>query len=260
MGKRDITRVDEHISEYLQHPIYGSRNLHTRHLHQIDSYDARVEEQLRESGFYHISQIGRIMSHGPTIDALVERWRPETHTFHLPHGECTITLEDVAMIFGLRTHGLPVTGSTDHSTSGLENECMTQFGIAPGPNDHRGSGVKLAWFRTLKRRQHLTDTVSREIYVKCHIMCLFGTTLFSDKSGVSVHWKYLPLLRDFSQIHKFSWGSACLAHMYRSLCRASRYDCKDIDGPMPLLLVWAWLRMPSIGPLPMDTSFPLARR
>ncbi|QHN83370.1 uncharacterized protein DS421_20g704190 [Arachis hypogaea] len=166
------------------------------------------------------------MSHGPTIDALVERWRLETHTFHLPHGLRrthfifhTITLENVAMIFGLRTHGLPVTGSTDHSTSGLENECMTQFGIAPGPNDHRGSGVKLAWFRTLKRCQHLADA-----------------------------------------IHKFSWGSACLAHMYRSLGQASRYDCKDIDGPMPLLLVWAWLRMSSIGSLPMDTSFPLVHR
>ncbi|RYR75982.1 hypothetical protein Ahy_A01g000579 [Arachis hypogaea] len=120
--------------------------------------------------------------------------------------------------------------------------------------------VYLAWFRTLKRRQHLTDQVSKEIYVKCHMMCLFGTTLFSDKSGISVHWKYLPLLRDFSQIHKFSWGSACLAHMYRSLCRVSRYDCKDMDGPLALLLVWAWIRMPTIGPLPVDTSFPLARR
>ncbi|RYR21581.1 hypothetical protein Ahy_B03g066887 isoform B [Arachis hypogaea] len=164
------------------------------------------------------------------------------------------------MILGLRTDGLPVTGSTDHSTSGLENECLAQFGVAPGSKDHKGSGIKLAWFRTLKRCQHLTDQVSKEIYVKCHIMCLFGTTLFSDKSGISVHWKYLPLLRDFSQIHKFSWGSACLAHMYRSLCRASRYDCKDMDGPLALLLVWAWIRMPTIGPLPVDTSFPLARR
>ncbi|QHO42091.1 uncharacterized protein DS421_5g151270 [Arachis hypogaea] len=166
MGKRNITRVDEHISKYLQHPVYGSRNLHTRHLHQIDSYDARVEEQLKESGFYHVFQIRRIMSHGPTIDALVERWRPETHTFHLPHGECTITLEDVALIFGLRTHGLPVTGSTDHNTSGLENECMIQFGIAPALNDHRRSRVKLARFRTLKRRQHLTDACALEVFDK----------------------------------------------------------------------------------------------
>ncbi|QHO01424.1 uncharacterized protein DS421_13g414940 [Arachis hypogaea] len=46
--------------------------------------------------------------------------------------------------------------------------------------------------------------------------------------------------------------------MYRSLCRASRYDCKDMDGFLTLLLVWAWIWMPSIGPLPVDTSFPLA--
>ncbi|KAL4293859.1 hypothetical protein AHAS_Ahas18G0170200 [Arachis hypogaea] len=68
-------------------------------------------------------------------------------------------------------------------------------------------------------------------------MCLFDTMLFSYKSGIFVHWKYLPLLRDFSQILKFSWGSAFLAHMYRSLCQTSRYDCKDMDGPMALLLV-----------------------
>ncbi|QHN93372.1 uncharacterized protein DS421_17g592110 [Arachis hypogaea] len=47
------------------------------------------------------------MSHRPTVDALVERWRPKMHTFHLPHGECMITLEDVVMILGLRTDGLP---------------------------------------------------------------------------------------------------------------------------------------------------------
>ncbi|QHO44637.1 uncharacterized protein DS421_6g172440 [Arachis hypogaea] len=201
-----------------------------RHLYQIDSYDNRVEEQLKASGFYYVSQIGRIVSHRLTVDALVERWRPKTHTFHLPYGECTITLEDVAMILGLRTDGLLVTGSTDHSTSGLENKCLAQFGVAPGPNDHKESEIKLAWFRTLKRRQHLTD-------------------------------QYLPLLRDFSQIHKFSWvDSTCLAHMYRSLCRAPRYDCKDMDDPLALFLVWAWIRMPTIGPLPVDTSFSLARR
>ncbi|XP_016178865.1 serine/threonine-protein phosphatase 7 long form homolog [Arachis ipaensis] len=138
-----VSSRDENVDAVMKEN--GLRNLHTRYLHQIDSYHARVEEQLRESGFYHTSQIGRIWSHGPTIDTLVERWRPKTHTFHLPHGECIITLEDIAMIFGLRTHCLPVTGSTNHSTSGLENECMTQFGSAPGPNDHSGCGIKLAW-------------------------------------------------------------------------------------------------------------------
>ena len=35
------------------------------------------------------------------LTALVDRWRPETHTFHLPCGELTVTLQDVAMILGL---------------------------------------------------------------------------------------------------------------------------------------------------------------
>ncbi|MFQ6624370.1 hypothetical protein Gotur_004307, partial [Gossypium turneri] len=43
--------------------------------------------------------------------ALVERWRPETHTFHLSCGECTVTLEDVALQLGLPIDGNAITGA-----------------------------------------------------------------------------------------------------------------------------------------------------
>src|SRR5438132_1913351 len=39
------------------------------------------------------------------LTALVDRWRPETHTFHLPFGEMTVTLQDVAMLTGLPIAG-----------------------------------------------------------------------------------------------------------------------------------------------------------
>src|SRR5438128_8430450 len=35
------------------------------------------------------------------LSALVDRWRPETHTFHLPCGEMALTLQDVAYLLGL---------------------------------------------------------------------------------------------------------------------------------------------------------------
>jgi hypothetical protein len=37
----------------------------------------------------------------PLIAAFMNRWRPETHTFHLSVGEMTLNLEDAAMLGGL---------------------------------------------------------------------------------------------------------------------------------------------------------------
>lgn len=42
------------------------------------------------------------------IAALVDRWRPETHTFHLPVGEMAPTLQDVSYLLGLPCGGHPV--------------------------------------------------------------------------------------------------------------------------------------------------------
>ena len=46
------------------------------------------------------------------ISALVKRWRPETHMFHLPYGEMSITLQDMEVIFGLPIDGEVLVGST----------------------------------------------------------------------------------------------------------------------------------------------------
>ncbi|KAH1106421.1 hypothetical protein J1N35_010189 [Gossypium stocksii] len=45
------------------------------------------------------------------ISTLVERWRFETHTFHLPCDECTITLEGVALQLSLTIDKPVITGS-----------------------------------------------------------------------------------------------------------------------------------------------------
>ncbi|RYQ84643.1 hypothetical protein Ahy_B10g104093 isoform A [Arachis hypogaea] len=151
-----------------------------------------VENYLRATGFYHVSRIGVIREFHPLLAALVERWRLETHIFVLSVGEVTVTLKDVAHIFGLPIDGELVSGWTDSS----------------------------------------------------------------DKLTAYAHAKYLPLLRDFEQIHTYCWGSACLAHLYRALCRVSRYDTKDMDDPLNLLFVWAWEQMPCIAPVPRQTLPP----
>ncbi|KAL4395858.1 hypothetical protein AHAS_Ahas01G0033900 [Arachis hypogaea] len=48
------------------------------------------------------------------LAAFVKRWRPETHTFVMPVGEVTVTLEDVLHLFGLLIDGEVVTSWTDN--------------------------------------------------------------------------------------------------------------------------------------------------
>ena len=60
------------------------------------------------------------------ITAFVERWRPKTHTFHLPHGEMTITLQDVGVIMGLPVEGEAMVGPTQRTWTDV---CAEMLGI-----------------------------------------------------------------------------------------------------------------------------------
>ena len=53
-------------------------------------------------------QIGCIQMNVGLITTLLERWRLETHTFHLPFGEATITLQDVSILTELSVDDDPV--------------------------------------------------------------------------------------------------------------------------------------------------------
>nr|XP_016435031.1 PREDICTED: uncharacterized protein LOC107761321 [Nicotiana tabacum] len=67
--------------------------------------------------FYRIIEIGRLQFDWALITDMIERWRPEIHTFHLHIGEATITLEDVKVLFGLPVNGIPRLTSFQHLES-----------------------------------------------------------------------------------------------------------------------------------------------
>ena len=51
---------------------------------------------------------------------LICRWRPETHSFHLPCGEMTVTLQDSQKILGLSVRGHPVIDTAGPMVVGTE--------------------------------------------------------------------------------------------------------------------------------------------
>lgn len=194
-----------------------------------------VRPYVVQAGFYGLYRVGFIQLDWALITALVERWRQETHTFHLAVGESTITLQDVAVLLGLRVHGDAVTGSCDVL---WEDLCEELLGLRPGVESLEGSSLKVSWLREnfLQPPKGADDETVRR-HARAYILALVGGALFADKCGSSVQLAFLPLLRDFTVTERLSWGSAALAHLYRELCRASQNGAMEIAGPLTLLQV-----------------------
>uniref|UniRef100_A0A7N2N3Z4 Aminotransferase-like plant mobile domain-containing protein n=1 Tax=Quercus lobata TaxID=97700 RepID=A0A7N2N3Z4_QUELO len=192
---------------------------------------------------------GREIDNG-LITALVERWRPETHTFHMPHGEVTITLQDVEVLLRLPVDGDAITGSTQKT---WVNVCRDFLGFQPvTQNNHKQlDGQRILINRLLEEVANPLPPDAEEDqlhkYARCYILALLGDTIFMDKSGDRVHLMWVQQLEDLHNPRRYSWGSACLAWLYRELCRASE-DTSQIDGCLLLLQYWAWARFPYLCP------------
>lgn len=217
---------------------------------------------IEQIGFYGISQLPFIQLDWHLITALVERWRPETHTFHMPSGEVGLTLQDVSIQFGLPIDGHAVTGNT-----GLVwvDECERLLGVRPDARSISGGRLKMSWLqRVFQQLPSQADEEMIRQYARAHILQLMGGMVFADKTSSLVHLMFLPLLEDFGAAGCYSWGAACLAWLYRQLCLAADATAQEIGGAIILLQVWAWDRFPHIAPVRRFTSWegmrPLACR
>ena len=130
---------------------------------------------------------------------MLERWRPETHIFHLPIGECTVTLEDVYMLLGLPIDGKAVNGSVQQPNS-LHEELLGKDIV--GGNSARGQGILLTelkkHYATLELNENSSE-LARIIKARNYMMILFGSLLFPKSTGNSVNFMYLSLLRNFKK-------------------------------------------------------------
>ncbi|RYR24451.1 hypothetical protein Ahy_B02g057953 [Arachis hypogaea] len=165
----------------------------------------------------------------PLVSAFVERWRPKTHTFHMPFGECTITLQDVAYQLGI-----PIDG---HYVSG----CLTDF-----KRYIEGGCPVWAWFEKLLDVllpvncidkfvvifRELLDGADEAIvrrYARAYIMMLLGTQLFGDKSDTRIHIRWLLYVARLENMGGYSWESAAL-------------NVVKLAGPLQLLQTWIFWR------------------
>lgn len=231
-----------------------------------DAARARVESRMEAAGFLHASRMGSIPGNATIINALVERWRPETNTFHIPCGEDTITLEDVHMLSGLPVNGFAVTGHPCLDKQQLIEDYL--IAIPPSNRETVGRTIKMSWLAQVLLSELPTETSSEDFvdrWTRSLLLMFIGGTLLADKSDNKVHLQYLQLLVDFRQAGRYAWGAAVLAYIYRSLTKSSKPGVLQMSGCTDIIYAWFWLRFPSLAPTPTEhppdiPSFPLIAR
>ncbi|CAI0443625.1 unnamed protein product, partial [Linum tenue] len=204
----------------------------------------------------------RIEIDNDLLTAMAERWRPETHTFHLPEGEMTITLKDVAILTGLPISGDAIIGSTTKPEGGWGPLIRDRLGFdMPTTTPIQGRGhpplnagqVSVPWLVShIQQEVEINDETPEEQverYARIYLIGLVGGFLFPDKSNRWIQGIWLPLLTgDWDAIGEKSWGSAVLAGVYRELCTCSKVGAKQAGAAMFILQLWVWEHLPMFAP------------
>ncbi|XP_071704060.1 serine/threonine-protein phosphatase 7 long form homolog [Rutidosis leptorrhynchoides] len=226
---------------------------HISHLNR-ERIDNRVLQYLNLKGLGLVCKLGQQRVDHALITALVERWRPETHTFHFRFWEATITLQDVQIMRGLPIDGEVVSGTwykfTDEQWVGLVSQ---HLGITPQNIGERGIEKGKIRISTLIEEldMDLVDNiVGHQQRARVYMLAMMGGLLFSDSSSHDVPLSYIYHLLDFSPAaQRLSWGSAVLAHVYRNLCHTAQDpNAKGINGAMLLVQHWAYARISTLAP------------
>ncbi|XP_058756320.1 protein MAIN-LIKE 1-like [Vicia villosa] len=138
------------------------------------------------------------MLDAPLLLAFVERWHPETSSFHLLFWEMTVTLDDVHALFHLPIAGTFFTPVNRDQTTAMqmvrdalefdELVVLKEFG------DTWGFHLRMSWLR--KVYQQLVDAGRYEAAARAYMLHLVACTLFADKYAYYIDVHYLTPFSD----------------------------------------------------------------
>jgi hypothetical protein len=209
-----------HRARYMEEDrrVFDQLHLRSGGVHDKMKYDERYTKHIRKTGLLpFITLVSRSTPkmNPCAITALVDRWRPETHTFHFHCGEMTVTLQDVSMILALPIKGDPICFSTD--SDGWRENMVGLIGKEPGVPG-KSAGATYAWIQeNFKECPPEFDEDSEEVqqYARAYCWYVISRVLFSDSTGDRAPYMWLQLFAGWE--HGLSWGTAALAYLYRQV-------------------------------------------
>lgn len=235
-----------HIILFMQTP---SRMLSV-HNHSRTHKEWKIEHDflkdlLRKTGLIHIAENFHTKFDEALCSAFVERFYPETNTFHFSFGEMTITLLDLSKILGLKIDGLAVHGKTPRELelidlAKLVSKYLNISVVEVNKEFQRNNKgtLTLSWLK--KHWMGINDASSdeeKEAASRAYMLHFIGSVLCPDKSKNAVGAYWIQCLEDISNLESVSFGSAILSYLFHQLGSASRHGTHTLTGCITLLQV-----------------------
>src|ERR1044072_9102740 len=161
----------------VHHHGRGFGNSSTYHKNKI------IEQALKDSGLEPFLNCNPPIVSQTIVTAFVERWHPETSSFHMPFGEMSILLEVVANLLHIPVHGKLFTLpnlTRDEAVPVLCDQLgVTQEEAIKEIHSCRGLYVRYAWIKklveTLAKKKKNT-TINGERAAKAYLLRLVTCT------------------------------------------------------------------------------------
>ncbi|KAL5177516.1 Protein MAIN-LIKE 1 [Glycine soja] len=217
-----MSNTTSRVDEYVERPDLKLVS-HGRKVDKIGRLAPEIEGLIAGTGLSPLIRCSVITTDLGLISAIVERWHRETSTFHLPVGELTIMLDDVASLLHL-----PITSAlhtfeplVTSDVIGLLTELL-EVSHEEATFETRQAGgphVRLGWLRDLYQSQ--CRTRRWVVVARTYLLHLVGCTLFANKSSTHIHVGPGPR-------RGIRLGAAALVHMYDHLNDASQASTRQL--------------------------------
>ncbi|KAL5179109.1 Protein MAIN-LIKE 1 [Glycine soja] len=211
------------LTEYGDHVALSIWNGEERPELKLASHGRKVEKFGRSApeieGLVAATRLTPLIACSGVISTFVERWHKETSSFHLPVGELTITLDDVASLLHLSIIG------TFHSFEPLHvDEAVLML-------------VELLEVSELRQHNIMGHTYAYRGY------------------GIFIRGDVRPDIGLLQLSGSYAWGAAALVHMYDHLNDACKSGGRQLAGYITLLQCWIYDHFPSVHESVTDPEY-----
>ncbi|KAJ4917768.1 hypothetical protein Rs2_03318 [Raphanus sativus] len=213
--------------------------------------EALHEPTWRKAGIFEAIKAStyRIHENPSLIQALVEKWCPETKSFVFPWGEATVTLEDVMVLLGFSVLGSSVLAPLESSEMRVAVDKLEKARAKIIGNWISGCRVsQVQWTSSFKDRD---DSLEHEAFLAMWL----SHFVFPHKSRPSISRHVLPTAVRLARGERIALAPAVLAGLYRDLGRICAITGDESDHQkfiamslLKLVQVWTWERFKNIRP------------